>query len=137
MGAGTDGVPVAGLYALLIGSAVLSGFGDILIFHWAKGESSWGLLAGIAMWVVSLVLMGYLFRFSVHPFSVVVILLIVVHLLIDVTWDVAAIRSRLSVWQWLGVVLAVGAVILLQTGKGHAELGDVPNPARDVGSGSS
>src|SRR4051794_12423571 len=69
--------------------------------------------------------MGYLFRHSTLPFSVEVVLLIVIHLLIDVAWDVAAIKSQLSVWQWLGVALAVCAVILLQTVNKHAE----PNAA--------
>jgi drug/metabolite transporter (DMT)-like permease len=123
MGAGTEGVPVAGLYAMLLGSAVLSGIGDILIFQWAKGQSVWGLLSGIAIWIVSLVLLAYLFRWSTLPFSLVVVLLVVIHLLIDVVWDVTVLGSRLSVWQWLGVVLTGAAVILLQIGQRHAAPG--------------
>lgn len=117
---GLDGVPVQSLYALLVGSAVLGCFGDILIFQWAKGQNCWGLAGGIGLWCVSLLLMGYLFRQSTLPFSAAIVLLVVIHLLIDVVWDVAVFGSRLSFWQWLGVALACGAVLLLQFGKSHA-----------------
>ena len=108
--------PAAVLYALLFASAVLSGVGDILIFKWAKSPGSWGMVAGLVVWAVSLLLMGYLFQYSALPFSLVVVLLIVVHLLIDVAWDAGVHGSRLSGWQWAGVVLAVGAVVLLNAG---------------------
>jgi hypothetical protein len=36
MGVGPDKVSVVGLYAVLISSAVLSAFDDIVIIHWAN-----------------------------------------------------------------------------------------------------
>lgn len=116
MGGETNTLPAGVLYLLMVASALLSGVGDILIFKWAKSPGSWGLAWGVVVWVASLVLMGYLFRYSSLPFSLVVILLIVVHLLIDVAWDAGVHGSRLSGGQWVGVGLAVAAVVLLQTG---------------------
>lgn len=110
-------LPVAAQYALLVVAALLSGFGDIAIFQWAKGQSPWGLAGGLALWVVSLVLAGYLFRYSPLPFSVLVVLMVVIHLLIDVAWDVAVFGSRLTFAQWAGLALAGAALLLLEFGK--------------------
>jgi drug/metabolite transporter (DMT)-like permease len=107
------------LYGLLVCCAVLSGLGDILIFQWSKSSNGWWLTSGCALWVISLVLMGYLFRISTLPFSVVVTLLVVIHLLVDIAWEVGALRTKSSLWQWIGAALAVGAVVLLQIGEKH------------------
>lgn len=43
--------------------------------------------------------MGYLFRYSTLPFSLVVVVLIMLHLLIDVAWDATVVRSVLNTWE--------------------------------------
>jgi hypothetical protein len=111
-----DAPPAAVVYALLLGSAVLSGVGDIFIFKWAKA-GHWGwMAAGLATWAVGLLLMGLFFRWAAVSFSVAVVLLVVVHLLVDVTWDVAVAGTRPTVAEWVGGILAVVAVLLLQFG---------------------
>jgi len=105
------------LYSLLTCSAVVSGFGDILIFRWAKnGGGSW-LSSGLALWIVGLMLVGMVFRYSTLPFSIAVVLLVVIHVLVDVAWDVAFLGTKLTSLQWAGVTLAVLAVLLLQIGR--------------------
>lgn len=111
------------LYALLLTSAVLGGVGDILIFKWAKTDRWPWLAGGVLVWVVSLLLMGWFFRFSELSFSVAVVLLIAVHLLIDVAWDVGATGTRLTRWEWLGAACAVAAVLLIQFGKADDHAG--------------
>lgn len=104
-------------YLLLASSAVLSGFGDIHIFHWAKGRGWPWMASGVGLWAVSLVLMGVLFRYGSLSFSVAIVLLVVLHLLIDIAWDVAVLGYRLSGPEWAGVALAVAVVVLLQSGR--------------------
>lgn len=113
----TAPAPLSVQALLLLASAVLSGAGDILIFQWARGRASWILLAGLAAWAVSLVLMGLLFRCCPLPLSIAVLLLIVVHLLLDAAWDLAAAGIRLTAWQWLGAALAAAALLLLHLGR--------------------
>lgn len=120
MGSEPGSVQVAGLYALMAGSAILSGFGDILLFHWAKAQSGWAFLAGIVLWIFSLVMMGLFFRYSNLPFGLSVVLLVVIHLFIDIIWDVAVLGSRLSLWQWIGVAFAVASIALLQASSKHS-----------------
>ncbi|MEJ7593818.1 MAG: hypothetical protein WKF77_19945 [Planctomycetaceae bacterium] len=110
-------IPVVGFYCLLLGSAVLSGWGDIMIFHWAKGGSWLQLAGGIGAWVVSLVLMAFVFRYSNLPFAVTIVLLVMIHVFVDVIWDVGVQRNHFSLWQWTGVFFAAIAVVLLQIEK--------------------
>jgi drug/metabolite transporter (DMT)-like permease len=117
----TDGPSLTVVYALLLFSAVLSGLGDIFIFRWAKSAPWWWLAAGIGVWVVGLLLMAYMFRWSTFSFSVAIVLLIVIHLLIDIVWDVSVQGTRLSASEWVGAALAVAAVLLLQFGHGKSE----------------
>jgi drug/metabolite transporter (DMT)-like permease len=103
--------------ALLIGCATLSAVGDVFIFQWSRNQQWQSLVLGISVWVISLAMMGYLFRISAWSFSVVVVLLVVVHLLIDVGWDFFWLKTRLSLREWLGVCLTVVALFLLVTGR--------------------
>lgn len=113
-------IQIVGLYVLMIGSAILSGFGDILLFHWAKANSGFAFLAGILLWILSLVMMGLLFRYSTLPFGLTVVLMVVIHLFIDIIWDVVVLGSRLTPWQWVGVAFAVASLVLLQANGKHS-----------------
>ncbi len=58
MGGSSETWRVGTQFLVVTVTAVLSGFGDILIYHSAKRDN-WRLLAGgIGIWLVSLLLMG-------------------------------------------------------------------------------
>jgi drug/metabolite transporter (DMT)-like permease len=103
--------------SLLIGSVALGAVGDVLIFHWAKTNYTSYLSTGLLVWVASLMLMGYLFRYATLSLGVVVVLMILLHLMIDVSWDTFVFGHRLTNLQCCGVVLAVVAIVLLSFGK--------------------
>src|SRR5262245_43264809 len=102
--------------ALLVGSAASGAWGDIRIFEWAKERDRFGLLSGSLLWCGSLILMGYLFKFSKLPFSTIILLLILAHFAIDLLWDVFREHLAMTLWQWIGVALGVAAIPLLLKG---------------------
>ncbi len=102
---------------LLIVSAALSGVGDIFILQWAHLKAPAWLGLGALLWLGALVLMGLALRASVLPFSVLIILWIVVHAVIAMAWDVSAIGARFSGAQWAGIGFALAAVALLNTAR--------------------
>lgn len=103
----------------MIVAAVLSAFGDILIYHWAK-QDNWRLLAaGVGTWLVSLLLVGLLFRHGSASFSILTVILVVLHLLIDVSWDVGMLGKRIHTTEYLGFAFAFVALLLLAFGNGQ------------------
>ncbi|NUP95330.1 MAG: hypothetical protein HUU28_04120 [Planctomycetaceae bacterium] len=106
---------------LFLGSAALGAAGDIMIFRWAKGGPSGWLPAGVALSALGLMLMGVAFRRSTASFTVCVLLLVAVHVLIDVLWDVGFSGARLSTLEWAGVACAALSVVLLHFGNDRVE----------------
>lgn len=105
------------LALLLVGCAALSAVADILIHVSARDSTLRPLVIGSVLGIGSLLLLRVIFLQSTHSFSIVIVLIVVIHLMIDVGFDVFIYRNRLSRNEWLGIVLAVGALILLTSGK--------------------
>ncbi|WP_165226602.1 hypothetical protein [Aquisphaera insulae] len=111
------GLSILVWYSLLVGSAVLGAVGDILLFQWAKRPNGWALSAGFLIWISCLVLMAIMFRLSTLSFGPAIVLFVVIHLIIDLLWDAIVLESVLTPAQWVGVALAVAAILLLQFGR--------------------
>lgn len=104
-------------WLVLLLSASLGSFGDILLFEWARRRGLWTLFAGLGLWLFSLLLFAWLFRYRSLPFSTTVVVFVVIHILIDVTWDLTVFGGRLTVMQLVGIAFAVLSVLLLQFGR--------------------
>jgi hypothetical protein len=73
-------MPRKGADALAV-TALLGELADGLIDDWARHRGGHWLAFGAGVWLVSVVLMGLLFRHSTLSFCVVVVLLVLLHLL--------------------------------------------------------
>lgn len=105
------------LALLLVGCATLSAIADILI-HYAAKDSTWRpFLVGSLLSIGSLILLRIIFQASSHSFSIVIVLVVVLHLMIDVGFDLCVYRNKLSQSEWIGIALAIGALFLLSNGK--------------------
>jgi hypothetical protein len=89
-------------WTLLVGSAVLSGVGDIFVFQWARQTGWWRLAAGIGLWAISLVLLGLIFRYGSARFSLIIVLLMIIHVVLDMGWDLAVLGTRFNKGEWAG-----------------------------------
>ena len=58
-----------------------------------------------------------IFRFSSHSFSVVIVLIVVLHLVIAVGFDLYIYRNKQTRSEWIGIAMAVGAILLLTNGE--------------------
>ena len=99
-----------------IACAVLSAVGDVLIFDWAKHSRWYSFATGGTLWLASLLVMGLLFRFSQTSFSILVVLMVILHVVIDLGWDVGVLGKRMSWIEWTGFGFAIGSVVLLSLG---------------------
>lgn len=98
-------------WLLLLLSATFGSFGDILLFEWARKRGQWTIFAGLGLWLISLLLFAWLFRYRSLPFSTSVVVFVVIHILIDVTWDVSVFGGRLTGLQFAGIALAIEAAM--------------------------
>ena len=110
-------LPTWQLMLMLVGCASLSAIADILIHYSAKDFGIRPFVLGSLLSIGSLALLLVIFRTSTHSFSIVIVLFVVLHLLVDVGFDLCVHRNWLTRNEWFGIVLAIGALLLLTNGK--------------------
>ncbi|MBP6824393.1 MAG: hypothetical protein KA368_22805 [Acidobacteria bacterium] len=104
-------------YLLLVLIGLTSSVGEILLYKGVKSANSFGLLAAAALWFVSLMLLGLLFKMEHFSFGAVVVLATIIHLTVAVLWGLFFAGNRVSLLELTGLILAVVAVIFLEAGR--------------------
>ena len=110
-------IPHWAFYGLLLLAGLTGGSGDILLAKWAKDYRPIWLAAGLASWLVCLILFAMLIRHSGRSLGVTFTLSAVVHIVVVLGWDLAQGETQTSTLEWTGIALAVAGVVLIEFGQ--------------------
>jgi len=120
------------VYAVLVVVGTLGAISDAILNQWARtGRTSW-LLVAYASWIVVATLLGYILRLNYFTFGAAVVLFLMVNSVAALVLDRALFAGRLTPRGWLGIGLAVAAIICIESSRPH----DPPaGPTTDVANG--
>ena len=107
------------VYAVLIVVGTLGAISDAILNQWAKtGGTSW-LVVAYASWIVVATLLGYILRLNYFTFGAAVVLFLMVNSVAALILDRALFAGRLTARGWLGIGLAVAAIICIESSRPH------------------
>ena len=107
------------VYAVLIVVGTLGAISDAILNQWARtGRTSW-LLGAYASWIVVATVLGYILRLNYFTFGAAVVLFLMVNSVAALILDRALFAGRLTARGWLGIGLAVAAIICIESSRPH------------------
>lgn len=107
------------VYAVLIAVGIMGAISDAILNQWAKtGRTSW-LLGAYASWIVVATLLGYILRLNYFTFGAAVVLFLMVNSVAALFLDHTLFAGRLTGRGWLGIGLAVAAIICIESSRPH------------------
>jgi predicted NAD/FAD-dependent oxidoreductase len=107
------------VYAVLVVVGTLGAISDAILNQWAKtGGTSW-LVVAYASWIVVATLLGYILRLNYFTFGAAVVLFLMVNSVAALILDRALFAGRLTARGWLGIGLAVAAIICIESSRPH------------------
>ena len=107
------------VYAVLIVVGSLGAISDAILNQWARtGRTSWLLLA-YASWIVVATMLGYILRLNYFTFGAAVVLFLMVNSVAALILDRALFAGRLTPRGWVGIGLAVAAIICIESSRPH------------------
>ncbi|HEX5865005.1 MAG TPA: hypothetical protein VF014_12250 [Casimicrobiaceae bacterium] len=107
------------VYAVLVVVGTLGAISDAILNQWARtGRTSWLVLA-YASWIVVATLLGYILRLHYFTFGAAVVLFLMVNSVAALILDHALFAGRLTARGWLGIGLAVAAIICIESSRPH------------------
>ena len=112
------------VYTVLIAVGIMGALSDAILNQWARtGRTAW-LLAAYASWILVATLLGYILRWNYFTFGAAVVLFLMVNSVAALALDHALFAGRLTARGWLGIGLAVAAIICIESARPH----DAPAP---------
>lgn len=104
-------------WILLVAIGVLGGVGDVWIYRWARSDRPVWLGVSCLAHGASVVLFGLLLKWDGRAFGSAFLLTSVVHVVLVVAADLLALGGRPNAVEWVGMVLAAIAILMLETGR--------------------
>lgn len=107
------------VYVVLITVGLLGAVSDAILNQWARtGRIAW-LLAAYAAWILVATLLGYILRLNYFTFGAAVVLFLMVNSVAALGLDYALFAGRLTPRAWLGIGLAVAAIVCIESSRPH------------------
>lgn len=107
------------VYVVLVLAGLLGAASDAVLNQWAKtGRVGW-LLGAYLSWLVVATLLGLILRWGYFGFGAAVVLFLLVNSVGALILDWTLFSGRLSAWGWVGVGLAVAAIVCIELGREH------------------
>lgn len=103
-------------YALLVLAGLAGGAGDILLARWAKTPRPFWIITGFISWFVCLSLFAALMRYGGRSLGVTFTLSAVTQCVVVLGWDLCTNDLRTSARLWVGIVLAIAGLMLMEWG---------------------
>lgn len=116
---GCTGHPLV-IYGLLVAIGLTGALGDLWIYKWAVTDKTFWLVWASVVWLASLILFGVMLRLDSRSFSAAFMLVSLFHAVVVVVCDLAIYGGRLNRVEWLGLLLALVSVLVLEFGKEEA-----------------
>ncbi|MDO8590130.1 MAG: hypothetical protein Q7R69_02560 [bacterium] len=105
---------------LVICAGFVGAVADVLISYWSQTNRLVWWLAGAAGSLGFVTGLGLIIRLGViggHTLTVALVLVVLVNVAFVAAWDVIYNVAGPTTLQWLGIVLALGAVVCLELGR--------------------
>jgi hypothetical protein len=119
------------VYSVLIAIGILGAISDVILNQWAKtGRLSW-LLASYASWILVATALGYVLRLNYFTFGAAVVLFLLVNSVAALVLDHTLFAGRLTFRGWLGIGLALAAIICIESSRPHPGPADLSPRERD------
>ena len=113
------------VYAVLFAVGTLGAISDAILNQWAKtGRLAW-LLAAYAAWIAVATMLGFILRLNYFTFGAAVVLFLMVNSVAALMLDRTLFGGRLTPRGWLGIGLAVAAIICIESSRPHDAPTDV------------
>ena len=112
------------IFGLFLAIGLTGALGDLWIYKWAVSQKPLWLVAASVVWLASLILFGIMIRLDSRSFSAAFMLVSLFHAVVVVLCDLALFGGRLNRVEWLGMLLALASVLVLEFGK--EEMGSEP-----------
>ena len=107
------------VYTVLLVVGTLGAISDAMLNQWARtGRTSW-LMVAYASWIVVATLLGYILRLNYFTFGAAVVLFLMVNSVAALILDHALFAGRLTARGWLGIGLAVAAIVCIESSRPH------------------
>src|SRR5438105_3491912 len=118
------------VYVVLVLAGMLGAASDAVLNQWARtGRLGW-LIAAYMSWLVVATLLGLILRWGYFGFGAAVVLFLLVNSVGALVLDRTLFAGKLSAWGWVGVGLAVAAIVCIELGREHPGAGSqTPNQA--------
>lgn len=113
---GFTGHPLV-IYGLLVAIGLTGALGDLWIYKWAVSDKAIWLVCASVVWLASLILFGVMIRLDSRSFSAAFMLVSLFHAVVVVVCDLSFFGGRLNRVEWLGLLLALVSVLVLEFGK--------------------
>lgn len=107
------------IVALVVLTAFFGVMGDIMVNQWAKTAHLRWLVMSVPVWMLAVTFFGLLLRQKHYSFAVAVVVVVLIHSAIALAWDHFAENAVLAPMQWVGVGVALVAIILMEVGGAH------------------
>ncbi len=107
------------VYAALIAIGVLAAASDAVLNQWAKTSQLFWLLTAYASWIVVATLLGIVLRWGYFSFGTAVVLFLLVNSIAALLLDYWLFSGRINFWGWVGVGLALAAILCIELGRAH------------------
>ena len=107
------------VYAVLVVVGTLGAISDAILNQWARTGRMFWLLLAYAAWIVVATLLGYILRLNYFAFGAAVVLFLMVNSVAALILDRALFAGRITGRGWLGVALAVAAIICIESSRPH------------------
>lgn len=103
------------LYAMALVAGLTGGLGDILLYKWAKGAGELKyIVSGFVCWAIALVFFAMMLKKGLLADCVILFLL--ANCAIALIAGPIIFHDPMSRQKWLGVALAITALVLIETG---------------------
>ncbi len=106
-------------WLLIVLVGVIGAVADVVLSYWSYTYRLHWWLGGAAMYLVFMTGLGLVVRQGVtngYSLAVGVVVVLLVNIVLVTAWDVYS-GASLSALQWLGIVLALGAMACLELGR--------------------
>ena len=111
------------IYGVLVLAGLLGAASDAVLNQWARTDRGGWLLGGYALWLVVATLLAFILRSGYFGFGAAVVLFLMVNSVAALAVDRVLFHARLSAWGWVGITLAVAAMVCIELGRHHSPVG--------------
>ena len=119
------------VYSVLVAVGTLGAISDAILNQWARTGRTFWLVLAYASWIVVATLLGYILRLNYFTFGAAVVLFLMVNSVAALILDYALFAGRLTARGWLGIGLAVAAIICIESSRPHEPPAESPTVLGD------